>query len=43
MVSAAGLLFMGVQSKNLHLSDRIRGAGRGMPAPGARPGVPASP
>jgi Flp pilus assembly protein TadB len=24
MVSAAGLLFMGVQAKNLHLSDRIR-------------------
>ncbi len=24
MVSAAGLLFMGVQTKNLHLSDRIR-------------------
>ena len=25
MVSAAGLLFNGVQTKNLHLSDRIRG------------------
>jgi ribosome recycling factor len=25
MVSAAGLLFNGVQAKNLHLSDRIRG------------------
>jgi Protein of unknown function (DUF2721) len=25
MVSAAGLLFMGIQAKNLHLSDRIRG------------------
>lgn len=24
-VSAAGLLFMGIQAKNLHLSDRIRG------------------
>jgi hypothetical protein len=24
MVSAAGLLFMGIQAKNLHLSDRIR-------------------
>jgi hypothetical protein len=24
MVSAAGLLFMGVQAKNLHLADRIR-------------------
>src|SRR5919199_5052050 len=24
MVSAAGLLFMGVQAKNLHLSDRMR-------------------
>jgi Na+/melibiose symporter-like transporter len=24
MVSAAGLLFMGLQSKNLHLADRIR-------------------
>ena len=24
MVSAAGLLFMGMQAKNLHLSDRIR-------------------
>lgn len=24
MVSAAGLLFMGIQTKNLHLSDRIR-------------------
>ena len=25
MVSAAGLLFTGVQAKNLHLADRIRG------------------
>ena len=25
MVSAAGLLFNGIQAKNLHLSDRIRG------------------
>jgi Flp pilus assembly protein TadB len=24
MVSAAGLLFMGIQTKNLHLSDRLR-------------------
>jgi Flp pilus assembly protein TadB len=24
MVSAAGLLFMGIQAKNIHLSDRIR-------------------
>lgn len=25
MVSASGLLFLGVQNKNLHLSDRVRG------------------
>ncbi len=25
MVSAAGLLFMGLQAKNLHLADRVRG------------------
>jgi Protein of unknown function (DUF2721) len=24
MVSAAGLLFIGVQTKNLHLADRVR-------------------
>jgi hypothetical protein len=24
MVSAAGLLFIGIQTKNLHLADRIR-------------------
>ena len=37
MVSAAGLLFNGVQAKNLHLSDRIRGLAAEMRYAGLTP------